>query len=52
MSYRTKIPKNAEEAHAEITKGIHEMNRAQERFKKAQRVLLHDGNTPGKSSAH
>ncbi|KPL26818.1 MAG: hypothetical protein AMJ72_12285 [Acidithiobacillales bacterium SM1_46] len=37
---------------AEIDKALGEVNAAQSRLKKAERFLLHYGNTPSSSSAH
>jgi hypothetical protein len=52
MSKRTKIPKTIDEAHAEINKAMHEINVAQERIRKAARLLIHEGNTVSQTSAH
>ena len=52
MSKRTKVPLTSEEAHAQINKAMDEINNAQERIRKAARLLIHDGNTVSQTSAH
>jgi hypothetical protein len=39
---RTRKPKTAEQAHAEIAKALDEINRAQNRIRKAAAFLIHD----------
>jgi len=49
---RTRNPKCIDEAKAEVNKAMDEINVAQSRIRKAAKFLLHEGNTPGTSSAH
>ncbi len=49
---RTKVPLTIDEAHAQINKAMDEINNAQERIRKAARLLIHEGNTVSQTSAH
>ncbi len=48
----TRKPKTIEQAEQEVATAMDEIIRAQGRLKKAATFLIHQGNTPSRSSCH